>query len=58
MKKEKTKLKEQKFMFRFDNDEPVQICFVPEGQKVLLEIDKGKSIKFEKDGKKIELYFE
>jgi hypothetical protein len=49
--------KQRKVMFRFDNDEPVQINTIHDDGEFTIKMKEG-FIRFENNGKKLELYIE
>lgn len=49
--------KQKRVMFKFDDDEPMQLNSIFEGGEFIIKLKEGK-IKFEKGGKSFELYVE
>jgi hypothetical protein len=49
--------KQRRVMFKFDDDEPMQLNSIFEGGEFIIKLKEGK-IKFEKSGKSFELYVE
>jgi hypothetical protein len=49
--------KQRRVMFKFDDDEPMQLNSIFEGGEFIIKLKEGK-INFEKSGKSFELYVE
>jgi hypothetical protein len=50
--------KQRRVMFKFDDDEPMYLNSIFEGDEFIIRLKKEGKIKFEKDGKSFELYVE
>jgi len=48
---------QKRVMFKFDDDEPIQLNSIFEGAEFIIKLKEGK-IKFENGGKSFELYIE
>lgn len=47
----------KRVMFKFDDDEPIHLNSIYEGEEFIIKLKEGK-IKFQKGGKSFEIYIE